>query len=103
MYKKRIIDSITKQKQYDLLYESIKKYMIFLFIRLIINVLLDVFSYYFISDSKQKYNNLFLSNLANKDIEFFDLFKTGELIDRIEKSDRCLEKNFFFHTISLFQ
>lgn len=103
LYKKRIIDSITKQKQYDLLYESIKKYMIFLFIRLIINVLLDVFSYYFISDSKQKYNNLFLSNLANKDIEFFDLFKTGELIDRIEKSDRCLEKNFFFHTISLFQ
>lgn len=40
LYKKRIIDSITKQKQYDLLYESIKNYMIFLFIRLMVNVLI---------------------------------------------------------------
>ena len=102
-YRKRIIDSITKKKTYDILLDSVKMYIFFLFIRLLINIFLEIFSYYFISDSKTKYNNLFLSNLANKDIEFFDLFKTGELVDRIEKSERCLDKNFLFQTITLIQ
>ena len=59
-YRKRIIDSITKKKTYDILLDSVKMYIFFLFIRLLINIFLEIFSYYFISDSKTKYNNLFL-------------------------------------------
>ena len=44
-----------------------------------------------------------MENIAEKDIEFFDLYKTGELKERITSSEQCLNNNFLFRTITLFQ
>ena len=58
-YRKRIIDSTTKKKTYDILLDSVKMYIFFLFIKLLINIFLEIFSYYFISDSKTKYTIIY--------------------------------------------
>jgi len=35
-----------------------------------------------------------LENIAHKDIEFFDLYRTGEIVDGIKKNENILDNNF---------
>ena len=40
-----------------------------------------------------------LENIAQKDVEFFDLYRTGEIVDGIKKNEKMLEKNFLIQTM----
>ena len=40
-------------------------------------------AYKFIKNEALSYRNLVMENIAEKDIEFFDVYKTGELKERI--------------------
>lgn len=41
-----------------------------------------------------------LQNISEKDIEFFEIFKTGEIIDKINESNHTLNCNFIFGFIN---
>ena len=103
IYHAKIIDSITKQKDYNILYDSFKTYLFFLLIKLITSEGMQLFAYFFIRESAFSYRNIIIENIASKDVEFFDLFKTGELIERIKVCESCIENNFLFKTIHFLQ
>lgn len=57
----------------------------------------------FVTKANENYKSLVLENIATKDIEFFDLFKTGELIQRVKDNEGALDKNFTSKTFHLIQ
>jgi ABC-type multidrug transport system fused ATPase/permease subunit len=48
------------------------------------------------------YKRIILDNIGEKDIEFFDLYKTDEIMLSIAKNEHILEYNFFFYAIETF-
>ena len=98
--KKRMIDAITKQKNFDFLLSTFKMYILLVFLRLITIEILHIFSYYFIGESKIQYDNTLLRKIPKKAIFFFDVFKTGELVERLEKSEGYISNNFIAYSVS---
>ena len=103
IYRKRIIDSITTQKDYNTLFSSVTTFLFLSFIKMLIQDSFDIIAYLFVNESIQKYNNLLLHNVSEKDIAFFEVYKTGELVERLEKSKQYINKNLITHTCSFIQ
>ena len=103
VYNARLIDAITKQKDADALYRAFKAYILFLLVKLLTTEGMQLFAYVFIRQSVFSYRSIIMETIASKDIEFFDLFKTGELVERIKTCESCIENNFLFRTIALAQ
>ncbi len=99
----KLITAITSTKDYEQLKTATKNYFIILTIKLIISELMQFISYKFVREEAANYRNLVMENIAEKDIEFFDIYKTGELKERISSSEGCLNNNFLFRKITLFQ
>ena len=55
----------------------------------------------FIKNSILSYKTIILENIAQKDIEFFDLYKTSEVISSINKNEHIIDYNFIFKTIDV--
>ena len=103
VYHANIINAITQAKNYDLLKSTVTKYLLLLFFKFLFGELMQVFAYFFIRDSLFEYKNIVLENIAEKDIEFFDIFKTGEVLERIKSSESTLEQNYIFETLNFIQ
>ena len=100
IYHSKIVNSITKDKDLNKLYNSFQAYIILIAIRLITSELMQFLAYFFVRDSFYSYKNVVLENISQKDVEFFDILKTGELIERIRQNEGTIEKNFIFKTIN---
>ena len=98
----KIYDAIN-QKSFHELKNALYSYMLFIFFKLIVDELFQIFSYFYINKSLLQYKNLVIENIGKKDIEFFDVFKTGELMERIRVSERSIEANFLVKTIEIIQ
>ena len=101
--KANIIDSISSNKGYDELLYSVKKYIFFLIIKLIFNEMLDIFEYQFIRKYNNEYKDLLIENIIEKDISFFDIFKSGELIKKINDYEDNIQEDFIFKTFTIIQ
>ena len=101
--KANIIDSITSSKTFDEIFIHFKKYMSFLLLRIFTEQLLELLEYFFVTNEANKYKNILLKRIIKKDISFFDLFKTGELIEKIQKYQSNIEEDFISKSISLVQ
>ena len=99
----KLVTAITSVINYENLKVATKNYLLLLTVKLIISELMQYFAYKFVKSDAMTYRNLIMDNIAEKDIEFFDVFKTGELKDKIISSEQCLNNNFLFRTITLFQ
>jgi len=99
----KLVTAITSTINYEELKIATKNFLALLTVKLIISELMQYFAYKFIKTYAISYRNLVMDNVAEKDIEFFDVFKTGELKDKIISSEQCLNNNFLFRTITLFQ
>ena len=99
----KLVTAITSLKNYDELKYSTKVYLILLTIKLVVSELMQFIAYKFVKSEAINYRNLVMENISQKDIEFFDVYKTGELKERITSSEECLNNNFLFRTITLFQ
>ena len=102
-----IIDCITNESQHHLLYPNfiyIVKILIFDFI---IKNIFEFIKRHFIDNSHYEFKNTLIEEVTKKDIEFFDLYKTGELLEKMENCDIILEINILEHILkdlqSLFQ
>ena len=62
---------------------------------------MQIIAYYCIKDSILAYKNTVLENIAEKDIEFFDIYKTGEIIEKITSAEECINSNFLLLLITL--
>ena len=101
--KANIIDSISSNKGYDELLYSVKKYFFFLIIKLIFNEILEIFDYYFIRKYNNEYKDILIENIIEKDISFFDIFKSGELIKKINDYEDNIQEDFIFKTLTIIQ
>jgi ABC-type multidrug transport system fused ATPase/permease subunit len=99
----KLVTAITSLKNYDALKEATRNYLILLTVKLVVSELMQFIAYKFIKNEAISYRNLVMENIAEKDIEFFDIYKTGELKERITSSEECLNNNFLFKTITLVQ
>ena len=99
----KLVTAITSLKNYDELKVATRNYLILLTIKLVVSELMQFIAYKFVKSEAISYRNLVMENIAEKDIEFFDIYKTGELKERITSSEECLNNNFLFRTITLFQ
>ena len=99
----KLVTAITSSRDYDELKTATKNYLILLTVKLIVSELMQFIAYKYVKNEALSYRNLVMENIAEKDIEFFDVYKTGELKERITSSEECLNNNFLFRTITLFQ
>ena len=97
----KLLNAIIKDKDYNILCKEFRKHSIFLFLRVIINELGELFGLLFIRDSLNSYKKIVIENIAEKDIEFFDLYRTNEIIEGIGRNENMLNNNFIFKTFDL--
>ena len=101
--KANIIDAISSNSSYEELFLRFKTYLFYLILQLIINEIMELFEYFFIRSSNNKYKDLLLEQIVKKDISFFDIFKTGELVEKLGDCEDNIQEDFVFKTISFFQ
>ena len=99
----KLVTAITTLKNYEELKSATITYLTLIVVKLLVSELMQFVAYKFIKNDALSYRNLVMENIAEKDIEFFDVYKTGELKERITSSEECLNNNFLFRTITLVQ
>ena len=95
----KLLNTIIKEKNYDKLCSEFKWHIFFLFLRVIMKEVGEVFGLFFVGNSIFQNKKIVLENIAQKDVEFFDLYRTGEIVDGIKKNEKMLEKNFLIQTM----
>ena len=99
MQKGKLIDCITNKSKNNLLYPNFIKIVKFIIINLIFEVVIQLIEILYINDTLYNFRGIVIENISEKDIEFFDLYKSGELIERIKKNENLLEYNMFSHVL----
>ena len=99
-----ILDSIiSKNGTYIEVISSFKKYLILLISYILFRQLFEIFDYFYIRNYSTKYKCLLIKEIVEKDIEFFDVFKAGEIISKIEYCENNIQQDFIFKLFSLLQ
>lgn len=101
--KANLIDSITSAQTFNEILSQFKIYMSFILLKIFTAQLLEIFEYFYVKEENYKFKNLLLENIIKKDIAFFDIFKTGELIEKLEKCENETEEDFIWTFFSLIQ
>ena len=94
-----IIDCITDKSKHHLLYPYFITVLKFILIKLIFQVISQYIQMYFINESFYQYKDILLEDIAKKDVEFFDLYKTGELIEKIKNCEKVFDKNLIYQIL----
>ena len=96
-----LINSIVSSKNFPEIYAAFKKYMMIVTLQFTIKTILYFINYFLSLDSKQNSQFLLLENILNKDITFFEIYKTGEIINKIYNT--FLDTDYFFKFLTVFQ
>ena len=94
-----IIDCITDKSKHHLLYPHFITVVKFILIKLIFQVISQYIQMYFINESFYEYKDILLEDIAKKDVEFYDLYKTGELIEKIKNCEKVFDKNLIYQIL----
>jgi len=94
-----IIDCITDKSKNYLLYQNFITVVKFIIIKLVFQLIFHYIQIYFINDSFYDYKDTLLEDIAKKDIEFYDLYKTGELLEKLRNAEKVYEKNMVFQIL----
>ena len=94
-----IIDCITDKSKHDLLYPNFIKVVKFIIIKLIFEIIFQFIQISYINDSLYNFKDIGIEDIAKKDIEFFDLFNTSELIDTIKSLDDVFDENMIYQVL----
>jgi len=101
MQKGIIIDCITDKSKYDLLYPNFIKVVKFILIKLVFEIIFQFIQVSYINDSFYDFKDIGIDDIAKKDIEFFDLFKSGELIDKVKNFDKVFDENMIYEILKI--
>lgn len=94
-----IIDCITDKSKNHLLYQNFITVVKFIIIKLVFEILFQFIQTHFINESLYEYKDILLEDMAKKDIEFYDLYKTGELLEKLRNAEKVYEKNMVFQIL----
>ena len=94
----KILNTIIKEKDYNKLCHEFKIHIFFLSMIVIINYIFEIFGFFFVKNSLYENKKIVINNIAEKDIEFFDLYRTGEIVNGIKKNEKLLDNNFISKT-----
>ena len=96
-----LINAVISSSNFSQIYIQFKKYLFLIIIQFIIKTLIYFISYFLSANSKQNSQFLLLENILDKDISFFETYKTGEIINKIYNT--FLDTEYFFKFITVFQ
>ena len=94
-----IIDCITDKSKHHLLYPNFMRVVKFVIIKLIFEIIFQFIQMHFINESLYEYKDTLIEVIAQKDIEFYDLYKTGELLEKIRNCEKVFEKNIIYQIL----
>ena len=96
-----LIDSFLNYKDFYLLKVKFFRYSFLLFCNVLIDVFFELIGKIFIKNAVNEYKLMVIQNISEKDIEFFDLYQSGEIIGDIYRNETMLDSNFIFKVVSL--
>lgn len=94
-----IIDCITDKSKYDQLYPNFVKVVKFVVIKLLFEIIFHYIQMYFINEYLYEYKDTLIEGIAEKDIEFYDLYKTGELLEKMKNCEKVFEENIIYQIL----
>ena len=94
-----IIDCITDKSKHDLLYPNFIRAVKFMMIKTIFQIIFQLIEINFIKESYYKFKDTLIENISQKDIEFFDSYKTGELVEKIKNCEKIFQKNIIYQIL----
>ena len=96
-----LIDAIVSSKNFGQIFIAFKSYIFFIFIQFIIQTFIYSINFIINSNFKQNSQFLLLENILEKDISFFEIYKTGEIYSRI--CNTFLDTTLFFKLFTILQ
>ncbi len=87
-----IIDCITDKSKHHLLYKNFITVVKFIIIKLVFQVIFNFIQNHYINESLYEYKDILIESISKKDIEFYDSYKTGELIEKMKNCEKVFEK-----------
>ena len=83
-----IIDCITDKSKHHLLYKNFITVVKFIIIKLVFQVIFNFIQNHYINESLYEYKDILIESISKKDIEFYDSYKTGELIEKMKNCEK---------------
>ena len=68
-------------------------------IKTIFQIIFQLIEINFIKESYYKFKDTLIENISQKDIEFFDSYKTGELVEKIKNCEKIFQKNIIYQIL----
>ena len=96
-----LIDAVISSMDFQKILTAFKKYMMIALAQFTIKTSLYFINYFLSLDSKQNSQFLLLENILDKDITFFEIYKTGEIINKVYNT--FLDTDYFFRFFTVFQ
>ena len=96
-----LINAVISSGNFNQIYIAFQKYIFFIIIQFVVKTVIYFISYFFSYNSKQNSQFLLIENIMDKDITFFEIYKTGEIINKIYNT--FLDTEYFFKFITVFQ
>ena len=96
-----LIDAVISSKNYDQIFMAFKRFTLYIIIQFMIKSFIYFINYFANSNFKQNSQFLLLENILNKDITFFEIYKTGEIINKIYNT--ILDTEYIFKFFTIFQ
>ena len=88
--KAKIIDNIASLKNFNESLNSFKNYVLLLIIQSVFNIFSTIITTKILkNEDKEKNMKLLLNKVAEKDLFFFEIYKTGELTGKINDLKNC--------------
>ena len=94
----KLLNAITKEKDQEKLLYEFKRLIFFHFFKTLISYSGELFGFFFVKNSIYQNKKIVIDNIAEKDIEFFELYRTNEIMDGIRKNENLLDNNFIVKT-----
>ena len=94
-----IIDCITDKSKHHLLYSNFIIVVKFIIIKLVLQIAFNFIQIYWINESLYEYKDTLIEGIAKKDIEFYDLYKTGELLEKMKNCEAVFDKNIIYQIL----
>ena len=94
-----IIDCITDKSKHNLIYPNFIRALKFIIIKMTFQIIFQIIKVNFIDESYYKFKDTLIENISQKDIEFFDLYNTGELVEKIKNSEKIYQKNIIYQIL----
>ena len=97
----KLIDAVISSKNYEQIYIAFLKYIMIIFVQFVIKTLLNLINFFLTSKCNKNSQFLLLDIILGKDITFFEIYKTGEIINKIYTTS--LDTEFIFKFITVLQ